>query len=669
MKIISIKAENYGTYRNLDLSFDINETSNRSIILIGGCNSCGKTTLFDAIHGALYGLNLRNASDFEHVFNWGVMVENGLRNQHIVLEIKFSGYMGGAEQIFILRRTYMLDEGVRESVYLDISGSTYTYGTHTPAAEKKIYEETVDKVIAANLPRNLSQYFLFDAMKTSELVQEEKISSLITTNINSVMGFNKYEQLRKAAQTIYEEMKAQKIIDEQRRQEFKRLTNLHAEKEDELKLAQQNLQEALEYAADRKEEYQILMRGKTDDDVTRTTIASLEQTISQLKKAEADYIAQADKLSKDFEAQVIYPQLVDKIKGEIELIISHKQQLKDQRDDIITEAKAERIVGEIVDILIKQGSINSIDKNALVQQFIKIQKAKSVDADKYNYLNIYDVDTLADLIHSIQYNSFNDLAKKRDMLNEELKELPKQKEKLDKFRRTINSKDYSLIEAYDKNNQCIVQLRQQINQLKEDIKKIDEELQEYDFDQPQIPDPKYDMVQKLPQLFSKISAKLLQEKKARIEQRMKDLLNGLLDEYAGVIDRVELATTSSDDISFKIFHKLGNEIHLSQLNAGAKQTLMQVLLKVLYDLGDFNPPIMIDTVMGVLDRQSRKTIIEHYFPHLSHQTILLSTDTEITVENDLQLLKPYIAHTYTLLRDRETQSTIVENNYFGQKIN
>ena len=157
---------------------------------------------------------------------------------------------------------------------------------------------------------------------------------------------------------------------------------------------------------------------------------------------------------------------------------------------------------------------------------------------------------------------------------------------------------------------------------------------------------------------------LLQTKKTRIEQEMQQALNRMLLSYEGQIDRVELAD-SMENFNIKMYHKAGNPIALSQLNTASKQIFIQVLLKVLRSLGDYNPPVMIDTVMGVLSEKSRDFLMEEYFPDLAEQTILLCTTTEIRPDSDYEKLEPFIAKTYTLQRSAETQSSEVVEGYFG----
>jgi DNA sulfur modification protein DndD len=123
------------------------------------------------------------------------------------------------------------------------------------------------------------------------------------------------------------------------------------------------------------------------------------------------------------------------------------------------------------------------------------------------------------------------------------------------------------------------------------------------------------------------------------------------------------------NFSIKLYHKAGNEISLNQLNSASKQIFIQVLLKVLRNLGDYNPPVMIDTVMGVLDEESREVMMEDYFPGLSEQTILLCTTSEIRKDKDYEKLEPFISRSYTLIRDVESQSTNVKEGYFGIQIN
>ena len=71
MIIKRVKISNYKTYLSLDLDLSVEE--DRPIILIGGANGGGKTTLFEAIYGALYGLKIKDQAYFHELLNNGAL--------------------------------------------------------------------------------------------------------------------------------------------------------------------------------------------------------------------------------------------------------------------------------------------------------------------------------------------------------------------------------------------------------------------------------------------------------------------------------------------------------------------------------------------------------------------------------------------------------------------
>ena len=665
MKISRIYAENYKTYRQLDLNLEVDE--NRPIILIGGGNGCGKTTLFDAIYHALYGLVIKTTKDFDELFNAGVKLEPDFRGGDIVLQVDFSGMVLGREQQYNLRRTYrIIGDHVAESVQLKMGGNTFTYGSAQSASQRAQNEEIVKKIITANLPPELSTYFLFDAMKTSELLKEEKINALIEKNINSVMGFNKYIRLRQSAATLLDSKKAERLENENQRKEYESLVKERKRNEDELDRCREEYAQELTYATDHKEQYELVKQGRNADDVTRDKIQQIEDSLNRYDRQEKEYRKEADELCKDIETNVIYPKLADTIRTEVEAVMNEKNRALQARDQQLSEEQISELTTQIVRLIEQQDgkTEGSHDIPSIVRAIIESRKKGDVE-DAYSFLTDAEVKMLETLVNSPYVNPFVSLDEKREHLNLDRMELPRRRQQLEDYRREIGGHDYTIIELYDANDQRIQELKERIANLGASIKQLEAKIARYDYDIPQVPDPKYDMLCKLPEFFKNLSTRLLRAKKSNIERMMCEELNQNLVAYAGYIGRVELSSENSDDISFKFFHKNGNEISIRQLNAGAKQTVMQVLLKVLYKLGDYEPPVIIDTVMGVLDKESREVILEHYFPDLAHQTILLSTDTEITTERDFQKIEAFVSRTYTLHRDKEAQCTTITNDYFG----
>ena len=664
MQINHIHVENYKTYLTLDLDVSVKDEE-RPIILIGGMNGSGKTTLFDAIYGALYGLEIRDERHFRELFNSGVTDIIGKR---IVLEIDFEGMIGSKTAQYKLTRTYQIvNAKAVENVTLHIGGTTYTYGTRTAQKDRTINEEAVKKIIKANLPKELSNYFLFDAMKTSELVKDEQINQLIRDNIKSVMGFNKYSLLVDVASRMLDEMKAGRLENENLKREFQELQERKRNIEGELSSLRNSYDEALGYANNNREQYNLLKEGRNKNDVTKDQISRTEARINEIRKSELTFRQNADELTKQLETDIFVQKLAGSIKNEVEQILNHKMSLEESKKNILSEKQIENIASRVVAIIQKRYvTSQTIDLPSIVSAVMYEQEADEIN-DRFDYLNNTDVEALKSIVYSTTLNPYNSFEQTRDRTEEELKDLPKLQRQLMSYRESLAGDDFSMISLYEENERNMTSLKEQIRDKEAEIKRVDKEIGGYDFDIPNVPDPKFKLMKQLPDFFRKLQHKLLMNRKRDIENMMKEQLNINLVSYSGTIERVELSD-SDDNISFKMYHKQGNEIPLNQLNAGAKQTVMQVLLKVLYELGDYEPPVMIDTVMGVLDKESRATIIENYFPNLARQTILLSTDSEIRTEDDYKLLEAYISKVYTVHRDKEHQCTTVSDDYFGETL-
>ena len=570
MKLKRIYIENYKTYRKLDLNLEV--TSDRPIILIGGANGCGKTTLFDAIYSALYGLKISNKRQFEEIFNSGVKNESGIEGKTIKLEITFSGVVLGQETPYRLCRAYLFSGGkVLESVELNMNGNKYTYGSGSTAIQRSTNEAIVNKIISANLPAELSNYFLFDAMKTSDLVKEEQINKLIMKNINSVMGFNKYTQLQNAASAYLDEKKAERLENENLRAEYTKLTKEKVEMEREVARLNDEYNEALNYANDHKQQYEQLKEGRNSDEVIRDKMRQIEESFNGYYAKEKNYRQDAEAVSKELELKVFMPKLANVISTEVELILNEKEDVASARGNVLNDQQIEKVTQEVVRLIEeKYPQVGEVSVSDIIAEIKRAQNDSEECNDKFGYLSEKDTAVLKNLVQQSYSNPYLALDERRENLNLELAEMPKKMEQMEEYKRALSGCDYNIIELYEINDRKIGELKTKMADKKTAIKELERKISIYDYDMPQVPDPQYDMLCKLPCFFKSLSRKLLQAKKSSIERMMKEQLNINLVIYAGYIGRVELSANDSDEISFKMFHKNGNEIYLSQLNAGAK---------------------------------------------------------------------------------------------------
>lgn len=665
MLIKRIKAKNYKTY--LDLDLDISVEPDKPIVLIGGKNGGGKTTLFDAIYGALYGLKITNAKQFKELINAGV-TENA--DDKITLELHFTGKVLNEEQQYVLIRTYALNSSKQpaENVKLNMNGTIFVYGTFTPPVQRIEQQAQVNKIIKANLPQELSRYFLFDAMEAGDLLKEDQLNKVIKENIENVMGFNKYMQMAKAAESLFQQYTAQRLQVENEKKEYLALVEQKKVLDESLKMYEQNSQSALQYSVQNKDIFDSLKAGLNNETTIKNKIEQTKVQLEGIYKKETIYRTEAEQFIKEIELNVCIPKLVEALKSEINLMIKIKNEQEQNNHINLNPEQVEAISVSVLHFL-KEKNITLEEVSLTEMVDYVLYNSKQINSDNvYNFLEFSEVKSLENLLKMNSNNPFPLLNQSQRELNIDLTQISTYEHQIEQMKAQITGKDYDLLKTYEDNEANIKKWQVQIEEIKGEIKKVGDKLHKYDIQMSQEPDPRYETLGRLKGFFEDVANQLLKAKKLQIELKMKQDLNINLAAYQDVIDRVELSENLRN-LTFKIFHKAGNEIYLNQLNTASKQLVVQVLLKALHEFGDYDPPVMIDTVMGVLDETSRATILENYFPELSHQTILLSSDSEIRTNSDLKKIEPFISKAYTLERNREKQLTDVSMGYFGKLIN
>jgi DNA sulfur modification protein DndD len=107
----------------------------------------------------------------------------------------------------------------------------------------------------------------------------------------------------------------------------------------------------------------------------------------------------------------------------------------------------------------------------------------------------------------------------------------------------------------------------------------------------------------------------------------------------------------------------GRAISKASLSAGEQQVYAIAMLWALAKTSGRPLPMIIDTPLARLDSEHRDNLLERYFPHASHQVVLLSTDTEIT-SSLLGHLGRKVSHAFTLDYDSARSCTTVSSGYF-----
>jgi len=665
MQFLELVLKNFGPYAgtqtiNLRPEKDGNPCP---IVLFGGMNGGGKTTLLDAIRLALYGgraqCSTRGNLSYSDFLNQSV-------NRHTPplddtrVELIFEQVQDDKLTQFKIVR-YWKKTDTKDNLSILIYSEVVTDWW----ADKAI-SNTWDEYIETLLPVGISNLFLFDGEQVKELAELETPPEFVVGAIKSLLGLELAERLAVDLEILAgrkrKEIAGKKDLAalEKIEETFQQITakkDLEIEKkgscQNELDKAQKNQQQASDkfiyeggkIAADRSLLDKQLNDYKTAADKAREAMIQLASNTLPLA--------------------LISPLLTQaKTQAETE---ASQQQAKIAQN--IIKQKSDRLLNYIAEISLNPEQLDQI-KDFIRQENQELEQQAALDTPPWLAADNNSIQQLENIL-SYQIKAQQTTAA------EQIEELQNIEAEIDFTDRQLaaaaSPEAYEKLESEVKNAQKAVanaaadleSTNRRIEELERELAKTQKELETYSSEYITIRNSQHVItsIAKAQGTLKQFKEKLTLKKLNKLEIEITDCFRYLLHK-TDLVHRVAIDTQT---FSLSIYDTEGKQVPKHRLSAGEKQLLAIAFLWGLARVSGRQLPVAIDTPLGRLDSSHRNNLVERYFPSASHQVILLSTDTEIakTEYDKLQELEA-IAHSYILKYDSAKRQTTVEKGYFWE---
>ena len=651
--------ENFGAYANrnvINLRPKNNEVM-RPIILLGGMNGGGKTTLMDAIRLALYGQrakcstrgNLGYANFLVQLIHSKVNSGNTAK-----VELSFEHIVDDHWQEFKIVRAW--DKDIRDgkdSLSIIVDGD---------------YDDTLantwDEYIENILPLGISNLFLFDGEQVKELAELDMPPQPVIEAISTLLGLELAEKLAVDLDVLVNRKRKSLANKSQLKtiEEIEaKLNNLEANKQ-ELKVSCKQLQEKLKKT--QKKQEAAFNKFRTEGGKIAAERNELEAQIKELNSTAEQYRQElVNYAGGDLPLLQILPLLSDAAsQGNKEIKM---QQFKQSKD--IIAARDKKLLDYLGNLNLKADYINKVE--FFLEQENKIID-ESIASQGEAYLNI-DEEQLKQLTNVIEHK----LPLQQQLATEKISQLKQIEIDKDNLERKIaiaaSPEEYQkLKDNLDKAQQQLNQVKSQYDteqykyqQLDKEIDRVKKELQNYSETAINSVNDEHiiNSVAKVQQTLALFRERLTLKKLNKLEVEVSECFRYLLHKS----NLVHKVTIDRGTFRISLYDPDGKFLPKQRLSAGEKQLLAIALLWGLKRVSGHNLPIAIDTPLGRLDSSHRNNLVERYFPAASHQVILLSTDTEIGESEVTQLRNSSaIALEYLLKYNPHKGQTTIESGYF-----
>ncbi len=643
------------------------------VILIGGKNGTGKTTILEAVRLCLYGarsLGNRVSRRAYHEYLVSMIHHNQatlLQPEQASVSLEFEHVHSGEKDHYHVKRQWETRQSNKEP----IRESLIIHKNSEPLSdfEAEHWQDFLNELI----PIGLSQLFFFDGEKIQGLAEDASSHIFLADSIKSLLGVDLVERLHSDLK-IYLNRSKKDTDPDQLSQTINSAEIELRDLETKLSCAVEK-KAALDVQIDKIEtqiiyqEDQIAKEGggyAHQRENLRTEQAKLNQSISDLEKqiqeacGELLPFALAASLCEQLRTQLIK-------EAEIATWDSAYKALKERNRELLEQLEGEafwKLVPEFSSKPSVRDSLHDKIANLLTEQLQQPEVLKDVYC--IHSLSPPESQQLLNWIHSC----LSKVPERFHKLHQQFEESNRQLQRVETALGRIPS-DEVLKPLMQKLSNLHLQLGRLQNQVKaEEVKiqslmyrrdEIERRLSQLNESQQdrQTDLQRAQLVANVQSVLEGYSDQLTHAKVESLQDAVVNCFNQLCRKH-GLVKRIEI---DSQTFAVTLYDRQGRSIPKKELSAGEKQIYAISILWGLAKTSGRPLPMIIDTPLGRLDSDHRRHLIEGYFPHASHQVVVLSTDTELDKQN-FEMLSPHVSHAYHLAYDQIQGSTKAEESYF-----
>ena len=650
--------ENVGVYAGRQEA-DLSPKPGKPVILFGGLNGGGKTTLLEALQLCFYGPKARLASrgttpykDYlREVIHRGADPGEGA-----AITVRFRRIVEGETRLYEVKRSWRVGaKGLEE--FLEV----WCNGEPDP-----VLTESWGDYIEAYLPSGIAHLFFFDGEQIKELAEGEHAAEILGTAIQTLLGLDLVDRLETDLKVL-ERRKRAEVMDDETVKTLARLQDelrLAEDEQDKALLDQGRLMNESAFLGKAVREAEEAFRRDGGEAFERRNALEAEQ--SRLEREHATVAARLRELAAG-PAPLL---LLESALGELEDVLLKETKARKARLLVDRLEKRDR---ELLRALKLRGvAPGDIDQVCDWLEFdLRIEKALAADRPKLNA----DPQLAPEIAHlrgkvlpDLQAEIEAEVAKLA-RLDEALSKVQAQLERVpaadtvarlqQRLDTARSAHQVKLAEhaAAGLHAEACKRHREHLDRQIEQIGLVNVAERFAHEDR-----------QRILKHSEKVRATLTAFRAAVIRKHAARLEALILESFQQLLRKNRLVTgLSIEPASFAVTLTGcdGQPLPFNRLSAGERQLLATSLLWGLARASGRPIPTVIDTPLGRLDSSHRHHLVERYFPVASHQVILLSTDEEIAEEYH-DGIKPYVAREFRLEHDDKlSRTSIIPDKYFA----